>query len=108
MGQENEQEKTFAEAEGLPANAHAKKLAKEKSKKKKVEQGVFYTQKGDKVVKMIVKPGRVFTVYIGNLKRHKDGLAGPIKEWQAQGAWVKPHEIEQKIAELKKQLEAKK
>ncbi len=93
-------DETFAEAKGIPANVHAKKLAKEKSKKAKVPAGVFYTQKGNKVLKMIVKPGGMHSVFIGHAIKHKDVLAGSIKGWKAEGAWAESHEIPAKKAQI--------
>ncbi len=112
---------TFAEAQGLPANAHAKKIAKEKSKKdieaaeakaklladekegKKrppTPAGIFYTRKGEhKIIKLSVKkdPIKVFSIYVGNIKKHKESLDPLIKHWKKEGVWLEPHEVDAKV-----------
>lgn len=86
---------TFKEAKGLPANVHAKKLAQEKSKKEKAKSAfpIYYSQKGLKVLKFIVKPGKTISVYIGNMspKKHKVALQSMIAKWKADGVWVEEH-----------------
>lgn len=102
------EEKTFSQAEGLPANKHAKALAKKKSSKKdEPEKVAFYTLKGDKVIKMLVSLNGSYEVYIGNLKRHKDGLAEVMKIWKKDGLWVESHAVKEKIAEIRKKLAKK-
>jgi len=97
---EQASDQTFAESSGLPANEHAKKLAKEKSKRPPTPKGVFYTQKEkEKVVKLIVKKDKVFSVYVGSMKKHKDALAGMVKKWKEEGVWLEPHQVEAKLSE---------
>ena len=114
MGEENQSENgaeqtevkqaepTFAEAKGSEANQHAKKLAKAKSKKTDSNAAVFYTAKGDKVLKLIMKPGKVFSVYIGNksAKRHGDMLKPLIEGWKKEKIWLEAHEVEPKTKEI--------
>ena len=103
--EEAEQQETFADQKGSAANEHAKALAKAKAKKRVIPSGVFYTLKGaKKVVKVIVKHSGVHEVYVGNKERHKDGLAPLMKQWQAAGAWVEPHAVKEKIAEIRAKL----
>lgn len=100
-------QETFAESQGLPANKHAKELAKAEAKAKKVPtpKGVFYSLKaGNKVVKHIVKPHGLYQDYIGNLSRHRDGLEPKIKQWKAEGVWAEPHEVAAKVAALRADL----
>lgn len=92
---------TFAESVGLPANEHAKKLAKQKSKSEPTAKGVFYTQKEkEKIIKLIVKKDKVYSVYLGSLKKHKDALGGMIKRWKEEGVWLEPHQVEAKLDEM--------
>jgi hypothetical protein len=86
---EESQEVTFAEAEGTPANKHAKKLAKEKAKKKANEAIFkhFYTVNRDKVLKIVCKPGAAYSVYIGNMKKSGDSLNVQIAKWKKEGLW---------------------
>lgn len=102
MGKEEMKEELFVEAKGLPANEHAKKLAK--GKKKAAPAGTFYTVSGEKVLKKIVKGGKVFSVFIGNKRKHKDVMDPAIEGWKKQGVWCESHQAEAKIEELKKQI----
>lgn len=81
--------KTFKEAEGLPGNKHNKELAKAKSEKAKVvvPQKDFYIQNGKKVLRCVVTPTTSCQIYVGNAEKHRDGLAGFIKRWKAEGKW---------------------
>lgn len=103
-------DETFAESAGLPANKHAKLQAQKDAanKKKEVPHGVFYTMKdANKVIKVKVKLQGVYEVYVGNMKRHKDGLVPAIKNWKAKGAWCEPHEVKDKIVAIRAELAAK-
>lgn len=108
--EENYQEpETFAEAKGVPANAHKKEIAKKEAAQKKTlePQGVLYThKKGEKCVKVIVKHQSVGEVYVGNMIRHKDGLGPLIKKWKEEGSWCEPHELKDKIAQVRAKLPA--
>lgn len=102
---------TFAGAMGTPANAHAKKLAKDAAaaKVKKDSRAHFYTMKGaEKVVKVVVKHGGAFEVYVGNLKRHGENLKGLIQVWKKGGEWVEAHQRAEQIAKLRAGLPAEK
>lgn len=97
---------TFAESKGLPANAHAKtlakKAAKEKAQKKTRASESFYTTKNpDKIVKIIVNSGAVHEVYVGNAKRHKEHLDVLVKQWKKEGVWVEAHEVKEKISAIR-------
>lgn len=97
------QDPTFAEAVGHPANAHAKKLARKaaKEKNKPGTIGVIYTKKGEhKIIKLIVKKGKVYSVYVGSLKKHKEAIAPFIKKWIKEGSWCEPADVDQKIDSL--------
>jgi hypothetical protein len=102
-------DETFAESKGLPENFHAKKLAqadsKAKAKAKGTQYPICYSKVGNKVVKLISKPGKTVSVYIGNLspKKHKAALEGLIAKWQKDGVWVEEHNRKAYLA--KKQAE---
>lgn len=97
---------TFAESKGLPANAHAKALAKQKSKQKPEEHLAFYTQKGDKVIKVIVKKRGSHEVYIGNMKRHRSSLEPFIEKWKREGKLTQPlpELVKENILKLRSQI----
>lgn len=92
----------FAEAEGSEANQHAKALAQEKSKKKATPAFTYYTQKGVKILKLIVKPGKTHSVYVGQLtaKKHKAALEPMIAGWKKEGVWLSQDECKEKLAEV--------
>lgn len=105
------EDETFADAEGTPGNAHAKKIAKAASKAKLEGEpsAHFYTMKGaEKVVKIVVKHRGAFEIYVGNLKRHGADLKGLIAVWKKGGEWFEPHQREEKIKELRNGLSAPK
>ncbi len=95
-------DETFAQTKGLPANVHAKKLAQAKSKKSASVYPVFYTQKGMKVLKMIAKPGKTLSVYVGNMspKKHKVVLDAMIAKWKKDGVWLAEHEAKDKMSAI--------
>lgn len=98
---------TFADAEGTPANKHAKAKAKEEAanKKKAEPSASFYTLKNlTKVVKIVVKARGVYEIYVGNMKRHAGQLDGLVKVWKKQGEWVEAHERKAKVRELRAAL----
>ena len=89
-------DKTFKEAEGLPANQHAKKIAKQKSGKQKADQVTFFTIKNNKFLKVTVKKNGAYTSYIGNgAKISSSEKTIMIKQWQADDVWVPEHEAEE-------------
>lgn len=109
-GNEGEDE-TFADAEGTPGNAHAKRLAKAGSKAAKTDEprAHFYTMKGpEKVVKIVVKHRGAFEIYVGNLRRHGADLKGLIAVWKKDGDWFEAHQREEQIAKLRAGLSAPK
>ena len=85
----------FKDIQGLPANEHAKKKAKEKSKNNlsKKNEKIFYTQKGSKVLKVICKANGAYSSYVGNLNKpkHKAMLLLEIKKWQKEGIFIPEH-----------------
>lgn len=107
---EAKQDETFAEAKGLPANAHAKALAKEKSKIKIEPHAAFYTSKGTKIIKVVVKAQGSHEVYIGNMIRHKADLNPIIDKWKKEGKWVEPLPslVKEKVLALRAQIIPKK
>ena len=92
----------FKNQKGLPANVKAKELAKAKAKKKTEVYPVIYTQKGLKVVKLIIKPGKTVSVYVGNMsaKKHKMSLEPMIKKWTAEGLWFREHEAKEHCSKI--------
>lgn len=99
---------TFAEAPGLEANQHAKKLAQEKAKKKSKKYEAVFSQKGLKVVKVTVKPNGSYQEYIGNLAKVKSGEAKMLKAqidiWKKDGLWVEEYALQQYCSEKLEQL----
>lgn len=91
---------TFAEQPGSPAIVQAKELAQAKSRKKVTTFPTFYTRKGDKVLKLQVKPGKTVSVYIGSMKKHRDALNISIAQWKKAGDWIEEHAAKEKCAEI--------
>ena len=81
---------TFAEAKGLESNQHAKKLAKEKSKKKKIVYPKYFSRNGSKIVSVCVKPSGIYREYVGNLTKKKEQamLNVEIAKWKKDGIWI--------------------
>lgn len=106
---EIEEGQTFAESAGTPANAHAKKLAKSRSKKKVVNVVVHYSQVGPKVLKFTSKPGKTISTFIGRLNKPDDAqmLKTQIEVWKKQGLWLAEHEREDKMRKIQEEFEAK-
>lgn len=102
-----EKDLEFKDQSGTPANVHAKKLAQAKSRKKAQQFPIFYTKKGLKVLKLVVKPGKTISTYIGNLspKKHKADLELMIAKWTKDGIWLAEHEAKEKIAEIQAKFE---
>lgn len=100
----------FADAKGSEANQHAKKIAQQKSKKKETNSHFFFSQKGHKVLKLIVKPGKVHSIYIGSLlkKKEKQLLTSSIEKWKKDKLWVNEHDVHDKVQEIFKLLAEKK
>ncbi len=99
----------FKVQKGLPANVKAKELAKAKSAKKVEQYPIIYTQKGLKVIKLIVKPGKTVSVYVGNMsgKKHKIALEPLIKKWTAEGLFFREHEAKEKCSQIQAEYAAK-
>ena len=97
----------FKDQIGTPANAHAKKIAQAKSRKKAPTYPIFYTRKGLKVLKLILKPGKTVSVYIGSMapKKHKAALEEMILKWSKDGIWLAEHEAKAKCAEIQAKYE---
>lgn len=93
---QSQQDVTFAEAQGIPANEHAKKLAKEKSKHKQQKYDSVYSSKDQKVLKITVKPNGVYTEYVGSLSKKKPeakGLVEQIAIWKKDGLWIESYAL---------------
>lgn len=105
---EDKKDVTFTEAKGTEANQHAKRLAKEKSRKAKQKHETFYTQKGTKVLKVTFKKNGQYQEYIGNMAKKKESafLKTQIKLWEKDDLFIPEHKLEeiaeQKIAALNK------
>lgn len=99
----------FADAKGSEANQHAKKIAQQKAKKKEIKSHFFFSQKGHKVLKIIVKPGKQQSIYIGSLlkKNEKDAIKLQIEKWKKEKLWVNEHDIKDKVQEYFLLLEKK-
>lgn len=109
MSRKNQQgDVTFAEAPGLESNQHAKKLAKEKSKKKDLKFESVFSQRGQKVVKVTFKPNGAYQEYVGSLAKKSESqiIKAQIVKWKKDNLWVDEHALEeyssQKIAKLAK------
>jgi predicted peroxiredoxin len=100
-------DKTFKDAEGLPANAHAKKLAKAASKKEKEKVKIYYTQNGPKIVKIYISAKGARSEYVGNVMKEKN-LQDKMKEWRTQGIWIDEHEYQEKSSKIREQMAAAK
>lgn len=101
---EDKKDVTFADAKGTEANQHAKRLAKEKSRKElraKQKYETFYTQKGTKVLKVTFKKNGQYQEYIGNMAKKKEAemLKANIKIWEKDGIFVPEHKLEEFAAE---------
>lgn len=106
-------DKTFAEVEGVPANAARRKKIKEQKQAGPTEdkRKVFYTMNGNKFVRAVVKANGnfYFDRYMGRLK----SKLGPAeqkaeaakwelekKQWAKEGPFIYPHEVPAKVAEF--------
>lgn len=106
---EEQKEVTFQEAQGLESNKHAKKLAKEKSKKAKEQKiaETFYSQNGNKIVSVKIKKSGSYQAYVGSLSKKKEAaiLKLEIEKWKKAGLWVEQHQLKEfckkKLEELK-------
>lgn len=97
---------TFKEAKGTEANQQAKKLAQEKSKKKKSDYPVLYTTtKKDKVLSLKFKPNGVYRTYVGSLSKKNadsESLKAQIKIWEKKELLIRDHEIADYAAKFAK------
>lgn len=95
--------KTFKEQPGTPANAHAKKKAKEKSAREKESKTdlVFFTVKEGKVLKVKVKKNGAYSEYIGSKKKaSKEEFETNLKKWKSEGVWISEDDYKDKVSEL--------
>lgn len=99
--------KSFSENQGLPANAHAKKKAKEKSARAKLakEEVVFFTSKGDKILQVKAKSNGSYSSYVGSVKKHKAQFESLKAGWVKDGSWIEPHELESKVSAAVERLQ---
>lgn len=100
---------TFTESQGIPANEHAKQLAKEKSKKKEVKYDYVFSQFGSKILKVTVKPHGIYKEYVGNLSKKKEApmLKDEIAKWKAEGLWVEPYALKAFAESKQEQMKLK-
>lgn len=98
-------DESFKESQGLPANAHAKKLAKEKAEKQKARAkilGVLYVEQNGKILEIKVKENGVYSNFLGNTSKLSEGELKRIKkEWAENKQLIHIHEIEEKAAEIR-------
>ena len=100
---------TFRESRGLPANEHAKKVAKEtNSKKQKRDARNFYTLIDSKKLLLItVKASGLYTSYFGSVKKiGKDVLDVKIKQWKKDGKWVEQGLIDDVCVPIMESMQA--
>lgn len=99
---------TFKESTGIPANAHAKKKAKEKSDAQKSSnklEKIFFTIKDGKILKIKVKPNGAYSDYVGKKsKLTKDAFEANLKKWKADGQWLSEDDYQDKVSEVQKEL----
>lgn len=112
-----EQNVEFKDAAGIPANAHAKKLAKEKEKIQKLKSQlvkVFFTIRNGKVLQITAKPNGAHSSYLASERKYKksigaDAFNAQIAKWKKEGSWVEPHDhtvLNEAVAELAEKFEA--
>ena len=103
------EQQTFRESRGLPANEHAKKVAKESSKKKETKSvKTFYTLiDSKKILLLTVKSNGLYTSYFGNAKKlGKDIVDVKIKQWKQRGQWIEQGLIDDVTAPLILEMQA--
>jgi len=113
--QEQETDKTFKEQQGVPANAHAKKLNKQFERVAKLKsefQEIFYTLKDGKILKVVAKPNGAHSTFIGSKvkmdKKHgKETVNAMIRVWEKEGCWLPEHLADDKLAEAVANLDEK-
>lgn len=111
----------FADNPGLPANEHAKQLAKAESFKKKQEmeakqfKKVVYTRLGNKVLEIAITPKGAKSTYMGNVKKDsryfediKDSKGnkqkGQISKWKDLGIWINQDDFEEACEKIREEL----
>lgn len=100
--------KTFKEAEGTPANAHAKELAKAKSNAKKVTKPskTFYTVIGGKYLQITCTKKGTYSTFIGREKMFsQEQKKAMIRKWEKDGQWVPEHSLSEVTAKAIAELE---
>jgi hypothetical protein len=97
-------EETFKESKGLPANEHAKKLAKTKKPKVKPSRE-FYTLKNGKYLKITVKENGDYSTFICREKTMKEAdKKAMVAKWDKEGKWVEAHKVDEVAEKLRKEL----
>ncbi len=105
----------FKDAVGLPGNAHAKKLAKDKASLEKIKaklQKIFFTVRDGKILQIIAKPNGAHSNYLTSVKKYKkqfgeDAYQAMIAKWKKDGEYVDPHDdsaLSPVVAELAEKL----
>lgn len=99
----------FADNPGLPANTHAKKLAKEASKKQQKDAEfvkVLYTRVGSKILMMKVTPKGAKSTYIGNVSKEKEAphIKLQIEKWKKDKVWCEEHEFQEMSGKIREEL----
>ena len=108
--EELQKEETFKTSKGLPANEHAKKLAKADSAKKakKPKYKEFFTIKNGKYLHVIVKENGLYSSYVGKDKRlTQEQKKQYISQWEKEGIWVPEHKADDFFSEEIKKLAGK-
>lgn len=101
--------KTFKEVEGNPANAHAKKKAKEKSVKEKASKSdlVFFTLREGKILKVKVKKNGAYSEFIATKsKLKKEQFESSVRDWKSQGCWISEEDYNDKVSSLIEKLKS--
>ncbi len=119
------EEQAEIEMTGLPEHQHKvarlreekEKLRLQKELKAKVTK-TFYTEKEGKILKFVVSPGDKKSFYLDRrpsksatgekaieAREKNKELNEQIKGWDKQGVWLKPHEADEKLKEIRLELE---
>lgn len=92
----------YSEQPGLPANAHAKKKAKEKKQDKASKE--IFTVKDGKLLSVKVKENGSYFSYIGTKKKLGSQYDLMLKDWNKKNLFVNEFDLKEKVEEIRKEL----
>ena len=99
--------KEFKNQAGLPANQHAKKLAKEKVEAQKQEKPevILHTIRGQKILRIKVRHNGAYSDYVGSTKKmKKPEIDKIIENWKKENSWAHESELDEKCSEIQQKL----